>query len=181
MEFLAHQRAAYWAIRSEEFFEYWQYGALGTGKTTGLAAGFTQKLITDPGPYFVGNSTAGNAWAVQWPLIKAFAAKAGVKAKRGRDGELPAMWVGDSKCWVVGMKNAGSNDSWMGRNSKGGWYEEVNKYNQHGFDMLLGRGRLSRAIHLMGMNPEGPRALDCKIHSGCKDADGLDESDLFGG
>ena len=71
-------------------------------------------------PYFVKLlchqfSSAGNVWAVQWPLIRAFAARAGVKAKRIRGGDAPSIQVGDSQAWVVGLKNAGSHDNYMGR------------------------------------------------------------------
>ena len=156
MEFLAHQRAAYKAIRDGEFREYWAWGAIRTGKSVGHGAGFTRMLINEPGPYFVTNSSAGNVWAVQWPLIRAFAARAGVKARRVR-GEAAYIEVGKSWAWVVGLKNAGSHDNYMGRTTRGGWYEEVNKCNRESFDMLLGRGSLKGAKHLMAMNPDGPR------------------------
>ena len=157
MEFLAHQRAAYNAIREGERREYWCWGAIRTGKTIGIGAAFTRKMIREPGNYFATNSSAGNVWAVQWPLIRAFAARAGVKAKRIRGGDAPSIQVGRSQAWVVGLKNAGSHDNYMGRTTRGGWYEEVNKCNQHSFDMMLGRGSLTGAQHLMAMNPDGPR------------------------
>ena len=72
-------------------------------------------MIREPGNYFATNSSAGNVWAVQWPLIRAFAARAGVKAKRVRGGDAPSIQVGDSQAWVVGLKNAGSHDNYMGR------------------------------------------------------------------
>ena len=156
MQFLAHQRAAYEAIRDGEFREYWAWGAIRTGKSVGHGAGFTRMMIAEPGPYFVTNSSAGNVWAVQWPLIRAFAARAGVKARRVR-GEAAYIEVGKSWAWVVGLKNAGSHDNYMGRTTRGGWYEEVNKCNRESFDMLLGRGSLKGAKHLMAMNPDGPR------------------------
>ena len=64
MEFLAHQRAAYKAIREGERREYWCWGAIRTGKTIGIGAAFTRKMIREPGNYFATNSSAGNVWAV---------------------------------------------------------------------------------------------------------------------
>ena len=55
MEFLAHQRAAYNAVRDGEFREYWSWGAIRTGKSVGHGAGFTRMMIAEPGPYFVTN------------------------------------------------------------------------------------------------------------------------------
>ena len=157
MQFMTHQAALYNAIRESAFREYWAYGAIRSGKTVPIGAAFTRKMIREPGNYFATNSSAGNVWAVQWPLIRAFAARAGVKAKRVRGGDAPSIQVGDSQAWVVGLKNAGSHDNYMGRTTRGGWYEEVNKCNQESFDMLLGRGSLAGAQHLMAMNPDGPR------------------------
>ena len=59
MEFLAHQRAAYNAIREGERREYWCWGAIRTGKTIGIGAAFTRKMIREPGNYFATNSSAG--------------------------------------------------------------------------------------------------------------------------
>ena len=75
MEFLAHQRVAYNAIRAGELREYWCWGAIRTGKTIGIAAAFTRKMIREPGNYFATNSSAGNVWAVQWPLIQGLCCK----------------------------------------------------------------------------------------------------------
>ena len=158
MEFLAHQRAAYKAIRDGDFREYWAWGAIRTGKSVGHGAGFTRMLINEPGPYFVTNSSAGNVWAVQWPLIRAFAARAGVKARRVR-GEAAYIEVGKSWAWVVGLKNAGSHDNYMGRTTRGGWYEEVNKCNRESFDMLLGRGSLKGAKAPDGDEPGRPTGI----------------------
>ena len=119
MQFMAHQAALYNAIREAEFREYWAYGAIRSGKTVPIGAAFTRKMIREPGNYFATNSSAGNVWAVQWPLIRAFAAHGLASRPSGyAAATLPRFRWGDSQAWVVGLKNAGSHDNYMGRGQR---------------------------------------------------------------
>ena len=70
-------------------------------------------------------------WAVQWPLIRAFAARAGVKAKRIRGGDAPS-YSGRRFAGVGGRieKRWQPRQLYGPRTTRGGWYEEVNKCNQ---------------------------------------------------
>ena len=156
MEFLAHQRAAYWAIMSGDYRETWQWGATRTGKSLAAGCGQTQRMIRFPGPYIIGNTTAANAWAVQWPMIQAFAARAGVKAT-DKHGRFPHIKVGRSIGYVIGLEKANSHRGHMGKTTRGGWYEEPHLCNQESFDMLLGRASLPDAVNIMAMNPSGPK------------------------
>ena len=142
-------------IQSGEYREVWWYGSIRAGKTVGHGAGQTWRMIRYPGDYIIANSTAGNVWAVQWPLIHAFAQRAGVSA-RERGGRQPYIQVGKSKGWVVGLQSAGSHRPHMGKTTRGGWYSEVSLYNQDSFDLILGRGSARNAMHLMDSNPDGP-------------------------
>ena len=155
IQFLEHQREAYRVIQSGEYREVWWYGSIRAGKTVGHGAGQTWRMIRYPGDYIIANSTAGNVWAVQWPLIHAFAQRAGVSA-RERGGRQPYIQVGKSKGWVVGLQSAGSHRPHMGKTTRGGWYSEVSLYNQDSFDLILGRGSARNAMHLMDSNPDGP-------------------------
>ena len=155
IQFLEHQREAYQIIQSGEYREVWWYGSIRAGKTVGHGAGQTWRMIRYPGDYIIANSTAGNVWAVQWPLIHAFAQRAGVSA-RERGGRQPYIQVGKSKGWVVGLQSAGSHRPHMGKTTRGGWYSEVSLYNQDSFDLILGRGSARNAMHLMDSNPDGP-------------------------
>ena len=158
MQFMEHQAALYNVIREAEFREIWAYGAIRSGKTVPMGAAFTRKMIREPGNYFATNSAApGNVWAVQWPLIRAF------RCTGWRQGQADT-WrrralvfrSGDSQAWVVGLKNAGSHDNYMGRTTRGGWYEEVNKCNQESFDMLLGPGVADGGAAPYGHEPGRP-------------------------
>ena len=114
-------------------------------------------MLADPGEYMIANSTAGNAWAVQWPLIQQFARLAGVKAKAKRGGEFPHVQCGWSIGYVVGLKNRGSMDAHMGKTTRGGWYEEVGLCDQEALDLALGRGSAPGFQHILCTNPTAPR------------------------
>ena len=84
MEFLPHQRAMYWAIRSGKYRELWSYGAIRTGKSVAHGAGLYADDDCRTGPVFRHQFQRGQCVGCPVASDRAFAARAGVKARRVR-------------------------------------------------------------------------------------------------